>query len=129
MRGFEPRDPVGIPTGSGPAMIETVQPTTIRLEAASHCQLRCPTCPTTSGAISQAIGSGFLRATDFRELLEQNPQVREIELSNYGEIFLNPELSEILRIAHECGVGLLAQNGVNLNVVRKGVLEDLVRYR
>lgn len=110
-------------------MIETVQPTTIRLEAASHCQLRCPTCPTTSGAISPAIGSGFLRATDFRELLERNPQVREIELSNYGEIFLNPELSEILRIAHERGVGLLAQNGVNLNVVHKGVLEDLVRYR
>ncbi len=108
---------------------EAVYPTAIRLEAASHCQLRCPSCPTTSGAIDPAIGRGFLRAADFRALLERNPQVREVELSNYGEIFLNPELSEILRIAHERGIVLTAQNGVNLNTVREGVLEDLVRYR
>jgi len=110
-------------------MNETVQPTAIRLEAASHCQLRCPSCPTTSGAIDPAIGRGFLRAEDFRVFLERNPRVREVELSNYGEIFLNPQLSEILRIGHERGITLTAQNGVNLNTVREGVLEDLVRYR
>lgn len=110
-------------------MNETVHPTAIRLEAASHCQLRCPSCPTTSGATRPAIGSGFLRASDFRDLLERTPRIRDVELSNYGEIFLNPELSEILRIAHERGVTITAQNGVNLNTARDGVLEDLVRYR
>src|SRR5437764_2243198 len=89
---------------SGTAMNETVQPTAIRLEAASHCQLRCPSCPTTSGAIHPTIGSGFLRAGDFQEFLARNPQVCEVELSNYGELFLNPELSEILRIGHQRGV-------------------------
>jgi MoaA/NifB/PqqE/SkfB family radical SAM enzyme len=108
---------------------QTVNPTAIRVEAASHCQLRCPSCPTTVGATHPAIGGGFLRARDFARLLEQNPQVREVELSNYGEIFLNPELSEILRIGHERGITLTAQNGANLNSVRAGVIEDLVRYR
>ncbi len=108
---------------------QPVDPTAIRLEAASHCQLRCPSCPTTSGATHPAVGGGFLRASDFVGLLDQNPQVREIELSNYGEILLNPELSDILRIGHERGVMLSAQNGVNLNTVRTSVLEDLVRYR
>ncbi|HKX10703.1 MAG TPA: hypothetical protein VJN67_21055 [Stellaceae bacterium] len=106
-----------------------VDPTAIRLEAASHCQLRCPSCPTTSGAIRPAIGSGFLRASDFERLLDRNPQVRAVELSNYGEIFLNPELPEILRIGHQRDIKLTAQNGVNLNAISEGVLEDLVRYR
>ena len=116
-------------TGNPAAIGGAVDPTAIRIEASSHCQLRCPSCPTTSGATHPAIGGGFLRARDFARLLEQNPQVREVELSNYGEIFLNPELSEILRIGHERGVTLMAQNGANLNSIRAGVLEDLVRYR
>ncbi len=115
--------------GDSEGIADAVDPTAIRLEAASHCQLRCPSCPTTSGAIHPAIGSGFLRASDFERLLDWNPQVRSVELSNYGEIFLNPEFSEILRIGHERDIDLTAQNGVNLNAVSGGVLEDLVRYR
>ncbi len=116
-------------TGHSAAIGGAVDPTAIRIEASSHCQLRCPSCPTTSGATHPAIGGGFLRARDFARLLEQNPQVREVELSNYGELFLNPELPEILRIGHERGIMLTAQNGANLNAVRAGILEDLVRYR
>ena len=73
-----------------------IEPVSIRLEASSHCQLRCPSCPTTDGSIDQAIGMGFLTAGDFRTFLERNPSVQNIELSNYGEIFLNPQLLEIL---------------------------------
>jgi MoaA/NifB/PqqE/SkfB family radical SAM enzyme len=111
---------------SGPDMIE---PVSIRLEASSHCQLRCPACPTTDGSIDQAIGKGFLKAADFRTFLERNPSVQNIELSNYGEIFLNPQLLEILKIAHERNVALTALNGVNLNNVTDEVLEGLVKYR
>jgi len=71
----------------------------IRLEASSRCQLRCPSCPTTSGAILPAIGSGILKFADFQALLDGNPGLRDIELSNYGEIFLNPELIAILEYA------------------------------
>lgn len=107
----------------------TVRPSKIRLETSSFCQLRCPSCPTTSRAIHPVVGGGFLKLSDFRKLLDESPRLRAIELSNYGEIFLNPELSEILREGFHRGVRLTADNGVNLNSVREGVLDDLVRYR
>jgi MoaA/NifB/PqqE/SkfB family radical SAM enzyme len=103
--------------------------TQIRLEASSFCQLRCPSCPTTSRAIHPAVGSGFLRFEHFRVLLDGNPQLREIELANYGEIFLNPELLQIIKLAHERGVRLTAGVGANLNDVRDEVLEGLVKYQ
>jgi MoaA/NifB/PqqE/SkfB family radical SAM enzyme len=106
-----------------------IEPVSIRLEASSHCQLRCPACPTTGGDVDQAIGKGFLKPDDFKKFLERNPSLRHIELSNYGEIFLNPQLLEILKIAHERKVILTAANGVNLNNVTDEVLEAIVKYR
>jgi MoaA/NifB/PqqE/SkfB family radical SAM enzyme len=105
-----------------------VKPAHIRLEASSFCQLRCPSCPTTTGAIQPAVGSGFLRFEDFRRLVDRNPFVRWIELSNYGEIFLNPHLLSILEYAHAKGVTLLVRNGANLNHVKDEVLEGVVKF-
>ena len=106
-----------------------IRPRRIRLEASSHCQLRCPSCPTTTRAIHPAVGSGFLRLEEFRRLLEDNPDLAEIELSNYGEAFLNPQLLAIMEAAHARGVALSVHNGANLNNVRPEVLEGLVKYR
>lgn len=106
---------------------EVVKPVRIRLEASTHCQLKCPLCPTTRGATRRGLGAGFLRLRDFKELLDANPLLQEIELSNYGEIFLNPELGEIVELGAERGVRLTAVNGVNLNWVADGVLETMVR--
>lgn len=106
-----------------------IRPSRIRLEVSSHCQLKCPSCPTTVKAIHPAVGSGFLKPADFRGLLDANPGLYGIELSNYGEIFLNPGLIEILQIAHERGVRLSAGNGVNLNTVSEALLEAVVKYR
>lgn len=112
-----------------PASNAAVSPSRIRLEASSFCQLRCPSCPTTTGAIRPAIGSGFLKLADFRQLVDLNPGLERIELSNYGEIFLNPDLAEILAHAHRKGIAITMENSVNLNDVRPEVLEALVRYR
>jgi MoaA/NifB/PqqE/SkfB family radical SAM enzyme len=76
-----------------------------------------------------AVGNGFLRLTDFQNLLDENPLITEIELSNYGEIFLNPDLLEIIKHAYERKVTLTADNGVNLNNVKREVLEELVKYK
>jgi MoaA/NifB/PqqE/SkfB family radical SAM enzyme len=113
------------------AMATTIKPPVqIRLEASSFCNLRCPVCPTTRGVIHhQAVGGGFLRFEDFRKLLYDNPGLKRIELSNWGEIFLNPALLSVLELAHERGVELIANNGVNLNKIRPEVLEGLVRYQ
>ena len=106
-----------------------LKPSSIRLEAATVCQLRCPLCSTTAGRIGKQLGSGFLRFEDFKTLIDRNPWVCDVELSNWGEIFLNPDLLEIITYAHARHVTLRADNGVNLNTVSEEQLEALVKYR
>ncbi|MBW2733092.1 MAG: radical SAM protein [Deltaproteobacteria bacterium] len=110
----------------------------IRLEASSVCQLRCPACSisrwrkrggATKDGEGGVIGWGLLRYQDFARLLKENPAIRTVELSNWGEIFLNPELIPIMRLAHERGVKLRAVNGVNFNRVSEETLRALVDYR
>ena len=96
-----------------PVTDTTVRPTKIRLEVSTYCQLRCPTCPTTTGETHRGIGAGFLKFENFRKLLDDSPWLEEIELSNYGEIFLNPELAKMIKHAFKRGVRLTARNGVN----------------
>ena len=104
-------------------------PASLRVETSTACQLRCPTCPTADGKTRGTIGIGYLKPTDFEALLEKNPRVRHVELSNWGEMFLNPELVAILEAADRRGVALSADNGVNLNHADDRVLEALVKHR
>jgi len=105
-----------------------VAPRKIRLEAMSSCQLRCPACPTTTGEIRPVIGAGYLKLGDFERLVRENPRVRQIELSNFGEILLNPDFVAILAHAHERGIALAADNGLNLNTASDEQLEAIVRF-
>jgi MoaA/NifB/PqqE/SkfB family radical SAM enzyme len=109
--------------------MNAIIPERIRIDASTVCQLKCPSCPTTSGQIARHLKSGFLKAADFRRLLDDNPQVKSVELSNWGEALLNPQLSEILEYAHGKGINLSLANGVNLDRVKPQVLEDLVKYQ
>ena len=61
--------------------------------------------------------------------MDLNPSLERVEISNYGEIFLNPELLQILEYAHGKGVVIAIDNGANLNNVRDEVLEALVKYQ
>lgn len=109
--------------------ISKIKPASIRLEASSYCQLKCPSCPTASKVIHPVIGNGFLKLCDFQKLLSENQWIRDIEISNFGEMFLNPDLLEIIKYAHERNIALSANNGVNLNNVKDDVLEGLAQYR
>ena len=106
-----------------------IRPVAMQIEASSSCQLRCPACPTATGATRPVLGRGFLRADDLARLLDANPAIRQVELSNYGEMFLNPELADLLRVCHERGVAASGNNGANLNRARPDALEAVVRYR
>jgi MoaA/NifB/PqqE/SkfB family radical SAM enzyme len=110
-------------------MIGAPEPISLHVDASTHCQLRCPSCPTAKGMIKADIGSGFLRPENFEKLLDENPSVAHVELSNWGEVFLNPRLEEIARIAFERNVALTASNGVNLNHAKPRALEAVVKYR
>ena len=109
--------------------MNTVRPRQIRLEASSACQLRCPVCPTAQGKIRESVvGTGFLKFDDFRRLVDSNLSIVAIELSNWGEALLNPELPRILGYAHQKGIRIYLSNGVNLNHASEEVLEALVKY-
>ena len=106
-----------------------IRPRSVRLEASTACQLKCPTCPTALGETGKYLGTGFLKFNDFKTIVDKNPWIVKIELSNWGEIFLNPDLADIMRYAHKHKVALHADNGVNLNNVAPEVLDAVVRYR
>ncbi len=104
-------------------------PSQLRLDISSVCQLKCPACPTATGEIGRSvIGGGMLRFPDFVSFVEKT-NLSSIELSNWGEIFLNPDLTKILQYAFEKKIALTATNGVNLNTARPGDLEALVKYQ
>lgn len=104
---------------------------TIRIEGSTLCQLRCPTCPTTEGKTHKGLGAGFLTSANFRRLVEQFPQgeVITFELANYGEVFLNPQIIDILKIAREYGFWVACYSGANMNTVKEDVLEAIVKHQ
>jgi MoaA/NifB/PqqE/SkfB family radical SAM enzyme/mannose-6-phosphate isomerase-like protein (cupin superfamily) len=102
------------------------RPRQVTLDASTVCQLTCQTCPTSRGVIKRNIGAGFLKFSHFRRFLDDHPWVSEIRLSNWGEALLNPELSDILKYAHQKKVKL--EMSANLNTISEEVLEGLVKF-
>ena len=64
-----------------------------------------------------------MKFDDFKKLVDENPEVSHVELSNWGEMFLNPDIVKIMEYAYRKNVALTASNGVNLNTVKEPVLE------
>jgi len=73
-------------------------------------------------------GKGYLKIKDFKGFVDAHDYIKEIELSNDGEIFLNPELIEIIKYAYERDVILTANTGVNFNTVSDEIMEGMVKY-
>jgi len=105
------------------------RPRRVCIDVSTVCQLGCRTCPTSRGLIRENLGSGFLSPDQLAKFLQDHPWITEIELSNWGEVFLNPGLKDIFKLAKEYIVMLKIENGTNLNTVNDEVLEDLVRYK
>ena len=104
-------------------------PVSIRLEASTVCQLKCPVCQQRNGKIKKYLGWGFLSLQNFKKIVDENPSIRFIELSNWGEIFLNPQLIDIIKYGYEKNVVLTATNGANLNTMPEAMPEALVKYQ
>ncbi|MDR0232057.1 MAG: hypothetical protein LBI82_08050 [Dysgonamonadaceae bacterium] len=105
-----------------------VLPTEVRLDASTLCQLDCVSCYMRKENYA-AHGAGYLKYSDFVNFLDKNPYVKEIELSNSGEIFLNKDLLKIIEYAYQHDVILYADGGVNFNHVSDEILESLVKYQ
>lgn len=104
-------------------------PNKVRIEACSLCQLNCRDCYMRKDDKNCIIGNGYLKFKDFKKFIDKHPYIKSIELSLSGEIFLNPELLEIIKYAYVKNVKLTAFNGVNFNTVSDEMLEALVKYK
>jgi MoaA/NifB/PqqE/SkfB family radical SAM enzyme len=104
-------------------------PRIIAVEGASICQLKCPECPTGRGENKNSeVGRGTLSLEMFQEIVDKNPWIKNISLINWGEIFLNKQLPQIIRYASEKNVRLEAFGGVNFNTVSDEALLAMVKY-
>jgi len=104
-------------------------PKILRVDASTYCQLNCHACSLRlrHQEFKDTCGFGNLSFENFKNLVDDN-NIEKIELSNNGEIFLNPELVQIIKYAYEKGVKLSAENGVNLNYLSDEQAEALVKY-
>jgi MoaA/NifB/PqqE/SkfB family radical SAM enzyme len=109
-------------------MSSLIKPKTLTIEANASCQLKCPTCPTTSKGYPPIVGSGYLKFDNFKTLIDNSPQTEKIYFSNRGEMFLNPELLLILGYGFKKNLPMYCTSGVNLNNVTEEVLEGLVKF-
>ena len=75
------------------------------------------------------LGWEHLKFDNFKNFIDKNTFIRRIELSNYGEVFLNPDLCKIIRYAAKRKISLSIGNGANLNHASDEVLEQLVRAK
>jgi len=105
-------------------------PKTIRIEASTICQLHCPSCYMRQDpkGVARGCGNGMLSFENFKKIVDDN-NFEEIELSNHGEIFLNPELVKMIEYAYQKNIRLTAENGVNFNKLTDEQAEALVKYK
>lgn len=102
-----------------------ISPSACRLEACTLCQLDCPFCEMRTGNFG-TMGRGYLKYQDFARFVDNNPKIKRIELANNGEVFLNPELAQILRLAADKNIEITIYSGTNFNYVDDEVMELLV---
>lgn len=100
----------------------------IWLDASSRCQLKCPLCSTAKKETG-ITGTGYLKFEAFRQFVNKHPLIKRIELSNWGEIFLNPDLEKILKYGYTHKIILTANNGANFNKANDAQIEALVKYQ
>jgi len=100
-------------------------PIHLKVELVNYCNLRCPVCPTGTGALRrprQAMDLELLA----RLMEEVGPYLLRISLFVWGEPLLHPQFAEAVRIVRQYDVvPVISTNGQNLSDER--VLDDLIR--
>ncbi len=78
-------------------------PLFLTVEAANACNLGCPHCFTGAGDVSRARGRFPLPL--YRKLMDElGDYLFGVELHNWGEALLNPEIGDLIRIASRRGI-------------------------
>lgn len=107
------------------------KPKKITLDLCNKCQLNCLKCWIRRDEKlirEQHGGFGYVDYETFKNFVDKNNFIEEIEISNNGEALLNPDFNKIIKYAYEHGIRLTALNGVNLNYLTDEMAENIVKY-
>lgn len=110
---------------------ENILPTKVRIDLCNMCQLNCVTCWTKQyeEIIKRDCGGfGYVTFDTFKNFVDNHPYIREIEVTNNGDIFLNPDLLEIVMYANQKHIILTAKQCVNLNNLPEYMADTLVNF-
>lgn len=96
--------------------------TTVGLETNNTCNLQCAHCPTNT---TMQRSKGLMPWPLFQDIIDRNPQVKRIYLTNWGEPLLHPQLEAMVAYAHQKGkFTALTTNATLLNEkVSRGLLQ------
>ncbi len=87
--------------------------TTVGLETNNTCNLRCQHCPV-PGEMTRP--KGIMSFSVFKNIIDSNPSLSRIYLTDWGEPLLHPEIIEMIAYAHSKGKHIsLTTNGTLLD--------------
>lgn len=90
-----------------------VLPRVVRFETSSLCNLKCLMCPQPQKMKRPKKNMDF---DLFRKVIDLNPQIKEVELFNWGEPLMNPKISEFVKYAsHKNILSRFVTNATLLN--------------
>lgn len=103
-----------------------LKPFDYAVDISGACNLRCISCPRASRLDSHP-PSGFMDASTFKlvldKILREDPFVDSIQLYQWGEPLLNPQLPEILQIAKKRGIQCALSSNLNVNCDLAPIIE------
>lgn len=84
----------------------------LTLESGNSCNLRCPLCPTTFRGNS--LPRGMLKLENATQILDRFPALLVVNLSLWGEPFLNKEIFDIVKYARSKKIQVIIQSNFSL---------------
>lgn len=94
------------------------------VDVCNRCDLRCPLCPSALPSFKRP--RGMIRLAEYERLLDEiAPWALEVNLHNWGEPLLNPDVFAIVAATRERGVSTNLSS--NLNALGEDRAEDVVR--
>lgn len=109
-------------------MTKPIRPKKLSIEPSTICQLRCADCSLRFERRSKHFGKGYLKFQDFKNLLDRTPRIKFVYFQSIGEMFLNPELQDMLSYCFSTGRKVSMAAGANLNYLGDGMAEALVKF-
>lgn len=104
-----------------------LKPYDYAIDISGACNLRCISCPRASRH-DRHPPAGFMTTSTFEQVLDkilrEDPLVGNIQLYQWGEPLLNPQLPAILKIAHSRGVSCAVSSNLNVNRDLAPVIEE-----